>query len=591
MSISIKNLNTEQKEWYAQTVIAAILADNKINWAEVSFLKQVISIISNPKKKKELIQLVSQRKAIPVSKPPAMSYSLQATVFTELILIILCDLDFDRDEMKFLEKTSDLFGFSDKYYQELMDWAKSILDWKKFQYRFVPDANNGLSIPIKVLNSEQKNWYASLLISTIMLDGQIETIEVNIMMSALTMVESSRMQNKLKKYIRNKIQLPVNAPPVFPPHVLTRIYLEIISILSADDIITYQEQFFLKELAQKCNLSIEQSDEILDWCNSGILWKKARKTLIKKCQSILEKDIKTGVVTSRQNRKFNSIIDRYYHCYICESKQNVTLYHLKLNSHVEDFNIFGVRTYQSSKTGYNFIDYIHSMTTICPTCYFASLDKRMFCRKDEPSFFPILSDEKFKANWLKESEKIKEPIKKVSDDLFKVDRSPTASVFALNTALKCLTLMDTAIPNFEIKWGKIEILLTLAEIITHNGNRLNGDQFLQKALKIASAIFTSSNNRLMLVPIKCARLLFMFALYSNNVSQADEYMTFFSQIQLEKTNDSEQNDVPTINMIISEVKSAYFRRDDFLKSNLENYHLKELITTEATSSETTQPEK
>jgi len=105
MSVPVQTLNKEQRVWYANLVISAILADDEISPSEVDFLKQVIVIVSDPEKKKELMQRISLKKKFPLTEPPGFAKEILAAIFIELSLIMISDLDFADDEKAFFENS------------------------------------------------------------------------------------------------------------------------------------------------------------------------------------------------------------------------------------------------------------------------------------------------------------------------------------------------------------------------------------------------------------------------------------------------------------------------------------------------------
>lgn len=574
MSIPLASFTDDQKEWYAETIIAAVLADNEINSAEVLFLKPVLEMVKVPKARKRLMEMVSRKQAIAVPAPPNLEKEVLAAVFTELILIVLCDLDFDRKEMVFLEQTSDTFRFSDHYFQELMNWASVILEWRKHQRRFVPEAKGDLSVPIADLNREQKSWYASLLISTIMLDKVVDTMETEMLKAALSIVEDQSTRTSLVNHIRNRIPPTITDPPFFPKFIRRLIFLEVISLLSVDDVVSYQEQFYLSDLAKKSGISMETYQEMLDWNNSGILWKRSKSRLIAKCELIKDEDQGGGSLSSHQNVDCNSIIEQYFQCRVCGSKQKVAHFHLKLNSHHEGRNIFGVKTFQSARPGYDFIKYNRLKITVCPVCFFSSGDKKMFRKGTDDSAVSILEKDTFRKHWFSQSEAIKGALGEIPYDLFSVHRSPATAILSYKIALKSMMLLDKMQPDLLIKWDIIHLMLGLAEVLSDSRKRDAGDKFLNKAAKLALEIFNASENRIGMIPVKCAGFLFKLALYTGNVALGDEYMDFFSQILTDKVNDFQPDELPTINHIISDVKAAYFKKATYRKDHLDGYHLR-----------------
>ena len=62
-------------------------------------------------------------------------------------------------------------------------------------------------------------------------------------------------------------------------------------------------------------------------------------------------------------------------------------------------NVFGVPTYQGAIGKYNPVDYNHFKVGVCPNCFFASMDIKMFRQKEQTTPPEILIETDFFEKW------------------------------------------------------------------------------------------------------------------------------------------------------------------------------------------------
>ncbi|NQU62927.1 MAG: hypothetical protein HQ517_01390, partial [SAR324 cluster bacterium] len=342
MSVPVHTLNKEQKVWYANLVISAILADDEISPSEVDFLKQVISIVSDLATKKELMSRISSKKNFPLSEPPGLPKEILAAIFVELSLIMISDLDFADDEKAFLKKVANLFRFEKSYFLELMRWAEEGLAWKISQQDLLSGGESieNFQVSLGQLNSEQRKWYAQALIATIMLDGAIDEMEMSFLKAAVSFVDQKKDQMELMGYVRNKMAPRLIAPPEMPEPVLVYIFIEVIRIVSADESLSYAEQAHLQQISDLCSFSKDQFEKCIAWCNRGISWMQNKNPLITNCKITAKKQLSSLSDSGMElNAENNSVLNREFGCFVCGSKQKVKAYQLKPHTQVANRNI------------------------------------------------------------------------------------------------------------------------------------------------------------------------------------------------------------------------------------------------------------
>ena len=285
MSVPVNLLKPEQRYWYAQLVLAAILADGEIDSAEVEFLKQVIGVVKEDQLRAQLMKHVQSKVPPEIKEPPShIPDQIMAAIFAELILICICDHDFAEQEEKFLRQVADVMLFTEPFYRTMMNWLNEGLAWKKAEAELLPP---GLGItpgevPITDFDGDQKYWYARLMIITLMLDGKIDEMEVNFMKMAISFCEEASEKKELVGYVKNRLSPTLKEPYGFSKPQLISIFLSVLQIVTADEALTYKEQTYLQQLADMCEFEKPLFDKFIAWTNQGMLWKNNKNSLIQR---------------------------------------------------------------------------------------------------------------------------------------------------------------------------------------------------------------------------------------------------------------------------------------------------------------------
>lgn len=567
MSVPVQNLTNEQKVWYAQLVVAAILADNQIDMSETEFLKQVLTIVNDPQEKKKLLMYIGQKKAPPLSEPTEIKKETLAAIFIELVLIMISDLDFDEKEKSFLKNVANVFNLADHYFLAVMRWGAAGLDWKGSQEELFPSLPKNFQVPLDQLNAAQKLWYAQTLISSIMCDGVIDKEEVSFIKMASSFIEDPKEKQKLMAFVKNKMVPPMTAPLGIPPGILGQIYIDVMMTISADENISYKEQAFLKQLASFCDFSDEKYNEILEWSNKGITWKQDKNNLIAKCEfSKKVKNPDNPAVSSKNN----SILERNVQCFVCRSEKFFKAFQLKPKTQKSDRNIFGIITYSESNEGYDMIDYNLVKIIVCPTCYFASTQKELFKRSEKNKTPEILRDS-FRKSWKESIERRKKSVKGIEPELETLGRSLTTVFKTYQLAIASATGLADANNDPDQKWMVISLMLNLAEILSANGEQDKADQYLKQTAKKATDVFKEAQNDA--ISFKSARILLLIALYFGDIRTAGTYLDFIIDMAIKKKDTLEASDAVLLKKIHGETKKAVEDRADYKKENLAGFHM------------------
>ncbi|MBU2509892.1 TerB family tellurite resistance protein [bacterium] len=573
MGVPVHTLNKEQKVWYARFVIGAILADDEISPSEVDFLKQVISIVDSPDDKKELMQLISVKKRPPLTPPKGISKEVLAAIFIELILIMISDLDFADKEKEYLKEVSQLFNFSDAYFNELMSWGETGLDWKSSQRYLIAEDGKvaSFSVPLDKLNPDQKKWYAYVLIATIMLDGMVEDTELQFLKAAMCILNNKKDQQQLVGYVRNKMVPPLTEPTGIPDKMLRLIFFEVILIVSADESLSYKEQTHLKNIASLCSFPKEFLEKAIEWCNQGISWKQTKNPLIARCKFSATSTNLQAQGPLEVHPENNSVLFRDLECFICESSKKTKGYQLKPHSQEPNRNIFGITTYLESLGDQDYIDFNRIKVFVCPNCFFASTEKNLFKKNKGENPPSALSGKKFKDLWMKNVSQRKSLMAKCSKEIGSLKRSIPTIEKTYQLSIQSAQTLATTTNDQSYSWQAVTLKLTLAEIMMSNGDEAKADEYLEEARQAAEELFRSASNNL--VAIRSARLLFYIALYNNDVRTAGPFVDYIRNLYQDDSGSLNANESAILRKVFGETQNALKNRPDYKKENLMGYHL------------------
>jgi len=283
MSVPVQMLSEPQRLWYGRLVVSAILADGDIDAAEIEFLKEVMGVLKEPASKKEILGFVESKQAPPLVPPPtAIPDQILAAIYIELILVCISDSDFDQSERDFLSEVAQMMDFTDDYRKKLNIWLEEGLEWKHAQQEMLPQGSTvaaGL-VPVDQFTGEQKFWYASLMVATILLDKNLDQFEIEFLKMAISFVEEKQEKLRLMGHVKNRMAPIINPPPGLAEDILLAIIFSVVQIVSADESISYREQTYLSNLFEICDIDPSIHAKILAWCHKGVNWKTNKNGLM-----------------------------------------------------------------------------------------------------------------------------------------------------------------------------------------------------------------------------------------------------------------------------------------------------------------------
>jgi len=567
LAIPLQILTDNQRFWYARQVVGAILADGEIASSEIEFVKQVMADLKKPEYKKELLQILSTKQSVPpLAPPPGIAKTVLAAIYLELILIVISDLDFAEPEQEFLEKTADLIGFSGAYKRKLMLWQAQGLAWKQHQLSFFPP-ESGVALgelPVAALNDAQRYWCASVLLSAILLDWNLDAFEVAFLKSALGIISNKKDQAKLMAYVKNKLQPKLTEPPggMAQDHFVA-IFFNVMLILSADETLAIQEQTFLKQLSQFCEFSDQLFNDLIGWCRMGIEWKGRKQGLIARVEMVSER----GAGTTKEEDEAQ-MTDRYLRCLVCGCGE-VHHFHLKLKNRKPMANIFGADAYPKIEGEPAPLDYNRFKPMVCPKCLFVSISKKHFQASGVKGEFDGFSPE-FINDWKSNSDKRREIFGRMIEQIGHEKPKDEYLDLTYRTAIAALEQARPKVGQDAWDWELVQARLSFAELLMSAGRGEQADIEMQAAITLAQNLFSNSRQNTLI--LHSAKLLLTWGLYLENSEQINTFYNFILEMAA-KPSELEEGAKKLVTRLAPQAKKAFEDRNDYKKKNLVGYHL------------------
>ncbi|MDX2470451.1 MAG: hypothetical protein QNL04_07740 [SAR324 cluster bacterium] len=570
MTVPVNSLKEDQKLWYANLVLSAILADGEINLSEIDFLKQILQIIAAPQDKASLMLSIEKKTMPPLTPPPNIPNQLLAAMFMELILIIISDIDYDDGEKAFLEKVADIFKFTKSYQKELFDWLGEGLEWKEAQLYLTQGGEGFTQVPLKKLNSEQKKWYSKVLVSTILLDGEVDSMEMSFLKMAISFLEHKAEQMEMMAYVKNRMCPNVPNPPAgMTTEILTLIFIEVILLISADEAISYTELNHLQTISTSCGFANAHFNKLVEWCNRGVTWKNAKIKLLNNVGRLQNADEKPKAAGPSSGN--GSLAQRKITCVVCQKEAQVSYFQLKPKSQKPTRNIFGIPTFREANTGFDYIDYNHVSIMTCPQCLYTSNDKGNFLKMATDKIPPILSKGAFPKAWMAG---LSERQAKFGERLAEIDtcvRHPATVLNQYKTAIEAELMLFKMTEDPNHLWKIVAAKVTMAEILMSAKQHVKADELLKQAQTLAEQCFNSRGDKTLVY--KAARMLFLIGLYFTDKPLFSTYFQFFLNC-MDKKDELDPEEVKILQKIIGEVKAGFENRPDYVKAALDGFHIK-----------------
>ncbi|MDT8448411.1 MAG: hypothetical protein RRB13_16080 [bacterium] len=556
MSVPVAQLKDPQKLWYANLVISAVLADGEINSAEVSFLKPVLSLIAKPEDRLQLAQAIQTCKAPPLTPPPDGTHgTLLAAIFSELIMVLLSDVDLAETEREFLEEVSEVVGFEPRYQAEWYAWMEEGLDWKSEGLKLTPaeDANW-----LQEFNEGQRFWYAQTLVAAILMDRQIDNLEMNFLKMAIGMVGEAKSRNSLMAHVKNRFAPQLSAPP--PETTLTeriQVFLSILQLIATDEVISTQERGFLEQVAQLADIPPQEFNRMVSWAIRGMEWRNRKNPLIARVKL---RSVKKDVEPEKK-----PWIQRLFGCFVC-GEEAVPQVHFRQHTRTTP-NLLGrpaVVVVPGTNEAY---DYNRNRLIVCPHCLFTSGDKSLFRKRLGEPVPVVLDNPDFKPNWIKGLLARRRVFGDSQSQIGQIDPNLDYVAAAFATNLEAMTLM--AGKSGLSDWERAKVKLDEAEARMNLKDQEGGEECLKEVMELTRKLLEESRDNKIL--LQAAKFHLILSLYFSNREESVYALQF-----IERMKDGAKDKAlrAMSEKTLAQAKAIMDKADDYKRDALEGLHPK-----------------
>jgi len=129
--VPIAKLNTEQKKWYIDAIIAALIHEGIKEEKEINLLKMMFESTASREEQIALRNHILLSHRPPIKIPPAMPEHVILLILMEVIQISLSKGEMSYHAQNHLRLLTDVSRISAESYNKLMDWMNRSLSWKK----------------------------------------------------------------------------------------------------------------------------------------------------------------------------------------------------------------------------------------------------------------------------------------------------------------------------------------------------------------------------------------------------------------------------------------------------------------------------
>ncbi len=571
----IKEFKPEQLIWYGQLLVKMVIVDQNFSPSELQFVKEVLAQIPDEKERKSLVGYLEKQQEPPLRQPKSLNKEVLAQVFIQLIHVALADNELHAAELALLKSLSRLFDFHPNYLKDCLAWAQDGIYIRRLQQKLAKrtlSLRNEL-VPVKKLNTEQKKWYIDAVVAALIHEGLKEEKELNLLKRMFASTESREEQILLRNHILLQHRPPIRRPPPMPEGLTLLILMEVALIGARNGDMSYQSSQHLRLLADVSRLSAKSYNELMEWINQSVLWKKRERDLLNQVRlnsSEEEEEAKKQgrLITHPDN---NSIQVRKVQCFVCGSGKDLPLFQLRHLSQKTSQNIFGTPIFLGANEGFDPIDFNRIKVVVCPACLFASPKKEHFIRQKKDQTPEELSDPRFKGEWIRQVLEREEQIEPYKKQISTIQRSLPAAIACYDLAIDAVRHYHAHLPKESNQGQLINLYLTLAELKMQAGLREEAENDLRLAMDLAKQIYLKG--RAPQLVLRCARLLLISALYFEDEKNIGEYMNFFHRYKTDKAEGFKLQDRQEFMKLYQEVSGIFSQRERYKKSALKGFKL------------------
>ncbi len=128
--VPVKAMNIEQKKWYVDIMVSALMLAGLRDEKEIDLLKYILENTENKEEQKVLKAHIFKKHRPPMHRPPKMSEEVLILIFMDLISIHTSKGVFSYQGEQQIKQLSDLSRITTASFTQVMEWCHRGLHWK-----------------------------------------------------------------------------------------------------------------------------------------------------------------------------------------------------------------------------------------------------------------------------------------------------------------------------------------------------------------------------------------------------------------------------------------------------------------------------
>ncbi|MDT8445471.1 MAG: hypothetical protein RRB13_01085 [bacterium] len=129
--IPVDDFSMEQRLWYAEVCVIAIVIDGRITDEEVAMLRTTLGFVENKVEAENLINYIKIRLRPQVRQPSGISDEALRLIYFEMITHFVLQFQMSDKEQVFIRQLASLSGLNNDLLQKSLNWWKMGLEWRK----------------------------------------------------------------------------------------------------------------------------------------------------------------------------------------------------------------------------------------------------------------------------------------------------------------------------------------------------------------------------------------------------------------------------------------------------------------------------
>ena len=133
----------------------------------------------------------------------------------------------------------------------------------------------------ETLDEKQKFWLALAICAAVTADGNVAPEELHFIEHAVSFLDSKDQVDGLLKAVKDQNLPKLDRFPGGDRDMATKIFVELVLVVCADDILGTREIDYLLEMGKRLGFAREFTRVLIRWGSEGIVWHRKMAHLIK----------------------------------------------------------------------------------------------------------------------------------------------------------------------------------------------------------------------------------------------------------------------------------------------------------------------